>query len=121
VAAIRAGPLYAFPDDLAPSGACTAINESNAYLLHDGLEEWLPEVASSQPFFAAIEGDRAVAVCATVNASRKAHCAGVETLAGYRGRGFAANAVAGWACAVRASGVASRASIVAGPQGAGYR
>jgi hypothetical protein len=104
VAAMRAGPLYTFPDDLAPSGACTAITESNSHLLHNGLEEWLPGVASSQPFLAAIEGDRAVAVCATVSASQTAHCAGVETLAGYRGRGFAANAVAAWACAVRALG-----------------
>ena len=104
VAAMRAGLLYTFPDDLAPSGACTAINEGNSYLLHDGFEEWLPDVASSQPFYAATNGDRAVAVCATVNVSPKAHCAGVETLAGYRGRGLAASAVAGWACAVRALG-----------------
>jgi hypothetical protein len=104
VAAMRAGPLYTFPDDLAPSGACAAIDESNSYLLHSGFEEWLSDVAIGQPFFAAIEGDRAVAVCATVNASQKAHCAGVETLAAYRGRGFAADAAAGWACAVRALG-----------------
>lgn len=104
VAAMRAGPLYTFPDDLALSSAFAAIDETNSYLLHNGFEEWLPNVATSQPFFAAIEGDRAVAVCATVNASQKAHSAGVETLAPYRGRGFAADAVAGWARAVRALG-----------------
>jgi hypothetical protein len=104
VAAMRAGPLYIFPDDIAPGGACTAINEGNSYLLHNGLEEWLPDVAIGHPFFAAIEGDRAVAVCATVIASQEAHEAGVETLAAYRGRGFAADAVAGWAGAVRALG-----------------
>jgi hypothetical protein len=49
IAAMRAGLLYTFPDDLAPSGACAAINESNAYLLHNGLEEWLPDVATGQP------------------------------------------------------------------------
>src|SRR6516164_10473736 len=54
--------------------------------------------------FASIEGDHAVAVCATVAGSQSAHCAGVETLAAYRGRGFAADAVAGWACAVRELG-----------------
>jgi hypothetical protein len=104
VTAMRAGPLYAFPDDLAPSGACTMIDESNSYLLRNGLEEWLPVVTIGQPFFAAIDGDRAVAICATVAASQKAHCAGVETLAAYRAKGFAADAVAGWACAVRALG-----------------
>jgi GNAT acetyltransferase len=105
VAAMRAGPLYTFPDDIAPSCACVAINESNSHLLHNGLEEWLPDVANGWPFFAAIEGDRAVAVCTTVAASQKAHEAGVETLAAYRGRGFAADAVARWACAVRSLGV----------------
>ncbi len=104
VAAMRAGPLYTFPDGLAPSGACTAIEESNSHLLRNGLEEWLPDVATGQPLIAAVDGNRAVAVCATVNASRTAHCAAVETLAAYRGRGFAAAAVAGWACAVRALG-----------------
>ena len=104
VAAMRAGPLYTFPDGLAPSGACTAINESNSHLLHNGLEEWLPDVATGQPLIAAVDGDRAVAVCATVTASRTAHCAAVETLAAYRGRGFATAAVAGWARAVRALG-----------------
>jgi hypothetical protein len=104
VAAMRAGPLYSFPEVLAPSGGCTAINRSNSHLLHDGFEEWLPDVKTGQPFIAAIDGHRAVAVCATVGASRTAHCAGVETLAAYRGRGFAADVVAGWACAVRALG-----------------
>jgi GNAT acetyltransferase len=104
IAAMRAGPLYTFPDRIAPSGACASIDESNAYLLRNGLEEWLSDVTTGHPIFAAIEGDRAVAVCTTVIASRKAHEAGVETLAGYRGKGFAADAVAGWAGAVRALG-----------------
>jgi GNAT superfamily N-acetyltransferase len=104
VAAMRAGPLYIFPDDIAPSGACTAINESNLYLLHNGLEEWLPDASIGHPFFATIEDDRAVAVCTTVIASQGAHEAGVETLAAYRGRGLAADAVAAWAYAVRKLG-----------------
>ena len=104
VAAMRAGPLYIFPDDIVPSGACTAINESNSCLLHNGLEEWLPDIAIGRPFFAVIEDDRAVAVCTTVIASQDAHEAGVATLAAYRGRGFAADVVAAWACAVRKLG-----------------
>jgi hypothetical protein len=104
VAAMRAGPLYTFTDDIAPSVICTAINESNSYLLHNGLEEWLPDVAIGHPFFAAIEDDRAVAVCTTVIASQDAHEAGVETLAAHRGRSFAADVVVAWACAVRKLG-----------------
>jgi len=106
VAAMKAGPLYIFPDDIAPSGACTAIDESNSYLLNNGLEEWLPDIAIGHPFFAAIEDDRAVAVCTTVIASQDAHEAGVETLAAYRGRGFAANVTAAWAYAVWQLGAA---------------
>jgi GNAT superfamily N-acetyltransferase len=104
LAAIRAGSLYIFPEDIEPSGACTAINESNSYHLHNGLEEWLPDVVISRPFFAAIEDGRAVAVCTTIIASQDAHEAGVETLPAYRGRGFAADVLAGWACAVRKLG-----------------
>jgi hypothetical protein len=92
------------PDRLAASGLSTAIDGSNAHLLHDDLAEWLPDAAGGGPFFAAIEDDRAVAVCVTVNSSRRAHSAGVETVAAYRGRGFAGSAVADWAHAVRALG-----------------
>jgi hypothetical protein len=82
-----------------------AINESNSYLLRNSrLEEWLPDVAIGHPFFAAIEGDRAVALCVTVIASQTAYEGGVETLATHRGRGFGADAVAAWAGAVRALG-----------------
>jgi hypothetical protein len=97
VSAMRAGPLYMIPDDVGPGVDCTAINGSNAYLLHHGFEEWIPDIASGRPFYAAIEGGRAVAVCVTVGASENAHAAGVETLVAFRGRGFAAAAVAGWA------------------------
>jgi RimJ/RimL family protein N-acetyltransferase len=95
---------HIFPDDIAPSRACTAIGEGNSYLLHNGLEEWLPDIAIGRPFFAAIEDGRAVAVCTTVIASQDSHEAGVETLARYRGKGFAADAVAAWAYAVRKLG-----------------
>jgi hypothetical protein len=104
VAAMRAGPLYIFLDDIAPSRACTAIGEGNSYLLHNGLEEWLPDIAIGHPFFAAIEDGRAVAVCTTVIASQDSHEAGVETLARHRGKGFAADAVAAWAYAVQKLG-----------------
>jgi hypothetical protein len=65
------------------------------YIMHNGLEEWLPDVAIGHPLFAAIEDDRAVAVCTTVIASQDGHEASVETLAAYRGRGSATDVVAG--------------------------
>jgi hypothetical protein len=69
VAAMRAGPLYIFPDDIAPSGACTESTKATHTFSTTALEEWLPDASVDLPFFATIEDDRAVAVCTTVIAS----------------------------------------------------
>ena len=55
-------PLFSVPG---------GINESNSYLLNNGLQEWLPDVAIGHPFFAAVECDRAVAVCARLSSHLK--------------------------------------------------
>ena len=78
----------------------TRITPANAELLRGGLDEWLPDVASGLPMCAAIVDGRAVSLCASVDAARGAHAAGVETLPAYRGRGLASQAVAAWAQAV---------------------
>ena len=57
------------------------------------------------PMVAVLAHGRAVSVCASVRASAPVHCAGVETVPGYRGQGFATHAVAAWAKLVRADGV----------------
>lgn len=104
--AIRAGPIYGFPKRSAPFDSVTAIDETNADLLLGGLDEWRPDVAAGLPMMAVVVNGRAVSVCASVNASPAAHCAGVETVPEYRGRGLAAMVVAGWARAVQAAGAA---------------
>jgi hypothetical protein len=48
-----------------------------------------------------IQGGRAVSVCCSVRVSDRAHEAGVETHAGFRGRGHAGAAVTVWADLVR--------------------
>lgn len=101
---IHAGSLYAFPADLAPEPQAVAVTPANAEVLRGGLDEWLPDVAAGLPMTAMVEGGRAVAICASVNASPRVHCAGVETLPGHRGRGLAARATWAWAAAVRALG-----------------
>lgn len=98
--AVRAGPLYGFPQPAMSGDGATAairIGSSNADLLHGGLDEWVPDVAKGRPMAAVIVEGRAVSVCASVHASRTAHCAGVETLLGHRGKGFGVQAVAAWA------------------------
>jgi hypothetical protein len=104
---MRAGPLYAFPD-LPPAAGdgSVDIGEENAALLRGGLDEWLPDVALGRPMRVVVADGRAVSICTSVVASAAVHCAGVETLAAYRGHGFAARAVAGWARGVQAMGAA---------------
>jgi GNAT superfamily N-acetyltransferase len=100
VTAMRAGPLYRAPAPPPGQGPATRITAANASLLSGGLDEWLPDVAAGLPMCAVIVDGRAVSLCASVNAARGAHAAGVETLPAYRGRGLASQAVAAWAQAV---------------------
>ena len=51
-----------------------------------------------------VESGRAAALCCSVRITPEAHEAGVETLPGSRGRGYASSAVAAWAKAVAALG-----------------
>ena len=104
VQAIRAGPLYRFPSVIEAVGDAIAIGDDNADLLLGGLDEWRPDVAAGLPMVAVVVDGRAVSICASVNASKTAHCAGVETLAGYRGKGLAAQSVSAWAREVRTVG-----------------
>jgi GNAT superfamily N-acetyltransferase len=102
--AIRAGPLCRFPKIIETVGGAIAIREDNADLLLGGLDEWRPDVAAGLPMAAVVVDGRAVSICASVNASKGAHCAGVETLAAYRGKGLAAQTVSAWARQVRTVG-----------------
>ena len=106
--AARAGLLYAALGRAGPEPAggdeAITVTEDNANLLHGGLDEWRPDVAAGLPMCVAVADGRAVAICASVQASARAHDAGVETLPAYRGRGLASKAVAAWARLVRAHG-----------------
>lgn len=97
------GPAYYCPRELAPTMHTVRITEENAGLLHPHLDAWVGDVASRQPMLAVLEGPGAVSVCASVRKSSRAHEAGVETAPEFRGRGFAALAVAAWAAAVWAA------------------
>jgi hypothetical protein len=102
--AVRSGPLYGFPDLRSVATDAVSLDAGNADLLRGGLDEWAPDAALGRPMMAVVVGGRAVSVCTSVNASAAAHCAGVETVAGHRGKGFAGRAVTAWAKAVQAIG-----------------
>jgi hypothetical protein len=103
---VWAGPVFMSKRELSPSVAPIAIGEENIHLLRGGFEDWIPDVAHRRPFVAIVETGRAVCICASVRISDAVLCAGVETRAGHRRKGHAANAVAGWAGAVRSLGAA---------------
>ena len=96
------GPAYRFPEQIAPPPNVIRLSCTNAGLLKGNFAEMVSELNSSQPYLAIIEDSQAVSICRSVRLSSRAHEAGVDTLAGYRRRGYATSAVAAWAFAVRA-------------------
>jgi hypothetical protein len=98
------GPAYCFPDEIDDPTDIVRITRRNAAVLRPGFTDMVPRLESSQPCVAVVKSGRVVSLCCSARMSSRAHEAGVETLRGYRGRGFAANAVAGWAMAVRELG-----------------
>jgi hypothetical protein len=90
--------------DVSPRLPPILIDGANAQRLQHLFEDWLPDVPHRQPFLAVIEGGEAVSICASVRISEAVHCAGVETHPDHRRPGYALDAVAGWASAVRSRG-----------------
>lgn len=110
VGRVWAGPAYAFsgntlfPENTLLSGPLVAVSERNREVLEGGFEKLLEELPLWQPFVALIQEGRAVSVCRSVRITAEAHEAGVETLPGYRGRGYARSVAEGWAQQVRSLG-----------------
>ena len=98
------GPAYRFPDSLGVSPEVVRIDRSTAYLLEFGFSDLIPELDHCQPVVAIVEGGKAVSVCQSVRKSVEAEEAGVDTLLSHRGKGYAAQVVAGWAGLVREQG-----------------
>ena len=96
------GPAYRFPEHITPPTNVVRLSSENAGLLKKDFAEMVSELNSFQPYLAIIEDSRVVSICRSVRLSSHAHEAGVETLVGYRQRGYATSVVAAWALAVRA-------------------
>ena len=96
------GPAYRFPEHITPPTNTIQLSFENAGLLKGDFAKMVSELNNSQPYFAIIEGSQAVAICRSVRLSSRAHEAGVDTLIGYRRRGYATSVIAAWALAVRA-------------------
>jgi RimJ/RimL family protein N-acetyltransferase len=101
---VEMGPAYHVPVRARPSMHLVRITESKAEILGAGFEDMATELGTAQPFFGIVQEGHAVSICRSVRITARTHEAGVETLEGFRGRGYAAQVVAGWALAVRELG-----------------
>ncbi len=99
------GPCFLVPDEAAPTMQVVGITRDNMAEFLQGDFEWLrSEIDYAQPCIALVQDNRAVSICRSVRITSAAHEAGLETLDAFRGRGYAAAVVAGWAKAVRKAG-----------------
>ncbi len=98
------GPAWWCPEGIAARRAVEVARLTSEEALRKHFPGWATDFAAAQPCAAVLDGDDAVAVCCSSRVSSVAAEAGVDTLEGYRGRGYAAAAVAAWAEAVRAGG-----------------
>ena len=101
---VYAGPAFRFPDVLNRTTEAVGVDKHNAELLEFGFSDTINELDHIQPCMGVLEEGRVVSICCSVRKSSKAEEAGVETLTSYRGKGYAARAVVGWAQAIRKKG-----------------
>lgn len=101
---ISSGPAYQFTEYNSPSRPVITVTENNVEILQEGFEKLVSELPAWQPFVALSENSQAVSVCRSVRITPDAHEAGVETLPDFRGKGYAADVVTGWASKVKSMG-----------------
>lgn len=96
---VWAGPAFVFPDGLpdTPHPDSVLVERQNSDLLRPGFSDAIPGIGRTQPCVAFVEGGTAVSLCQTVRESDRAAEAGLDTLEGSRGRGFAPLIVPTWA------------------------
>jgi RimJ/RimL family protein N-acetyltransferase len=101
---IFSGLAYRVPIPQPSQPQTIQITRQNAHLLQDDFRWLCEEIELEQPCLAVVQNGRAVSICRSVRIGPQAHEAGVETLAAYRGNGFAPQVVAAWAAAVHQLG-----------------
>jgi hypothetical protein len=103
------GPAYWIPDTAhVPGVEVVIVSETNAHLLEANFpwKRTSPSGAETGPLAAVAVGGAAVSICYCARLTAEAAEAGVETVEGARGRGYASAVVARWASAARQRGLA---------------
>jgi hypothetical protein len=98
------GPVYRFPASIAAPGDVVRVTVANRELVRETYPWLRDEIDDWQPCFAVVRDGAAVAVCFSSRSGARAAEAGVDTLADFRGHGFATAATRAWGAAIRTSG-----------------
>ncbi|HEX8598122.1 MAG TPA: GNAT family protein [Chloroflexia bacterium] len=102
VSSTYAGPAYYLPELGPPAGTVT-IADANLSLLEAHYPYTKKMHAQLAPVVVRVVGGVAVAVCSSARRTAQVAEAGVHTVEAYRGRGYAAEIVRGWAAGARAT------------------
>ncbi|MFW5438050.1 GNAT family N-acetyltransferase [Paenibacillus apiarius] len=97
------GPAYVCHIIEAGLTDAVLVTEHNKYCLEAGFPKLASELTFREPCFMVIENDMAVSVCFSARSTARAAEAGVETLEGYRGKGYARSVTSSWSRAVHES------------------
>src|SRR5205823_12642318 len=99
------GPAFVFPAWMPTQEQVIEVFDEGWLATH--FRGWLPgEIKAGRgPLLAVIEDGSPVSICFCARRSTVAAEAGLETAAGFRGRGFGPQVTAGWASAIRAQGL----------------
>ena len=92
------------PDVIPMSRDVIRLTESNRELARETFEWLFDEIADWKPCFVVIQDGAVVSACKTSRFGARAAEAGVDTLAEFRGRGYAAQVTAAWGSEIRAMG-----------------
>jgi RimJ/RimL family protein N-acetyltransferase len=98
------GPAWRFPATFGATSGIVSMDRSNAHFGRDHFPWLEDEIDDRQPCFAVLQDDAAVSICFSSRNSDRAAEAGVDTIEGFRGRGYAVAVTASWGDAVRREG-----------------
>jgi hypothetical protein len=95
------GPAYRFPASVARPGEAVPLTAANRALVRETFPWLYVELADWWPCFAVVRDGAAISVCYSARRTARAAEAGVETLAAFRGHGYAGLVTAAWGVAIR--------------------
>lgn len=97
---IDSGPVYYIRQHSIKVTNIVSIDKSNCKVLEKGFQYTKAHICELQPCIAKVVENQAVAICRTVRRSSFALEAGVDTVQGYRKRGYGSEVVTAWANSV---------------------